>query len=96
MSLSIRIDYAPATPARKGTTRAIAAALRTLAANPTDAEGNPGSFVVPIKFRGSVRLASADAGVQVRTQTEGEGVRVYLREAKPADNTPDLPDIEIP
>lgn len=95
MSLSITIDYRPALPVRKGTTRAIAAALRTLHANPKDAEGNPGSFVVPAKFRGSVRLAAADVGVEVRTITEGEGVRVYLREsAAKQDNTPGLPGIE--
>ena len=94
MSLSITIEYKPALPARKGTTRAIAAALRTLRANPKDSEGNPGSFVVPVKFRGSVRLAAADVGVEVRTITEGEGVRVYLRESDPAENTPGLPGIE--
>ena len=93
MSLSITIEYRPATPLRKGTTRAIAAALRTLVANPKDAEGNPGSFVVPVKYRGSVRLAAADVGVDVRTVTEGEGVRVYLRAASSTENTPEIPGL---
>ena len=91
MSLSITIDYRPAVPTRKGTTRAIAAALKTLAASPTDAEGNPGSFVVPKKYRGSVRLAATDCGLTVRMVTENEGVRVYLH----ADSLK-VPDNQLP
>ena len=93
MSLTITIDYRPAMPSRKGSTRAIAAALKTLRATPTDADGNPGSFVVPVKYRGSVRLAASDVGVEVRTVTEAEGVRVYLRSAS-QDNTPEIPSLE--
>ena len=97
MSLSITIDYRPAVPSRKGTTRAIAAALKTLIATPADAEGNPGSFVVPAKYRGSVRIAARDVGVEVKTVTDGEAVRVYLRAASvgvKTDNTLPLPGVE--
>lgn len=96
MSLTITIDYRPALPVRKGTTKAIASALRTLAANPRDEKGDPGSFVVPLKFRGSVRIAARDVGVEVKTVAVDEGVRVYLRSASLLDTekTMTLPGIE--
>jgi hypothetical protein len=88
--LTITIEYKPIPPRRRGTTHAIATALRTLQSTPNDADGNPPSFTVPKKYQSAVRIAAKDVGVNVATYTEGDEIRVRLADG-PADNTMPLP-----
>lgn len=92
--MNITISYAPAVKIRRSSTLALRAAIRTLKANPRDQDGNPGSFTVDKRYRGSVRTAASDVGAEVVTRTTEDGqIQVFLKGNDPAEPTAVIPGI---
>lgn len=87
--LTITIEYKPIPARRQSHTHAIAAALVQLKGTPSDAEGNPASFLLPAKHASALRTAAKDANVLIQTATESDQLRVWLK--TPQDATAELP-----